>query len=285
MQVRVHVVTFNMAGILPDKGLPASLFACPNHEKPDMYVFGTQESCSLSDWEQLLDEHLGAGYVKIAQDNLMAISLVVYASEQLAPHIYNIQTSKVACGVGNVLGNKGGVAVSCTIAGTRIMLVTCHLAAHGEHVERRNTDYARIAAGLFKAGAVTNANAVAPEGPTDEAAHITPRLNPWMVPASLADARHGPLQSRSSSQQTQQHSLSQEHDGGQYGGTVNGTHHHYCTHSSGRNSQGLDGLDSVDISPRYRQHCHVSSPSVSSHPLPASDFTEVEEAPPLSSLD
>jgi len=37
--------------------------------------------------------------------------------------------------------------------GTRIMLVTCHLAAHSENVDKRNADYARIAAGLFKAGA------------------------------------------------------------------------------------------------------------------------------------
>jgi len=175
MHVRVHVVTFNMAGTLPDVGLPASLFKCTDHEAPDMYVFGTQESCTLSDWEQLVDERLGAGYVKIAQDNLMAISLVVYASKQLAPHVYNIQSSKVACGVGNVLGNKGGVAVSCTIAGTRIMLVTCHLAAHGEHVERRNADYARIAAGLFKAGAVADAGADATELSADATVNVAPR--------------------------------------------------------------------------------------------------------------
>eukprot|EP00983_Pelagomonas_calceolata_P057809 1145222-Pelagomonas_calceolata.AAC.7 len=36
MHVRVHVVTFNMAGTLPDVGLPASLFKCTDHEAPDM---------------------------------------------------------------------------------------------------------------------------------------------------------------------------------------------------------------------------------------------------------
>eukprot|EP00983_Pelagomonas_calceolata_P057814 1145222-Pelagomonas_calceolata.AAC.12 len=51
------------------------------------------------------------------------------------------------------------------------MLVTCHLAAHGEHVERRNADYARIAAGLFKAGAVADAGADATELSADATQH------------------------------------------------------------------------------------------------------------------
>lgn len=39
--------------------------------------------------------------------------------------------------------------------GARILLVTCHLAAHAPHVMRRNLDYARIAANLFKADTTT----------------------------------------------------------------------------------------------------------------------------------
>lgn len=46
-------------------------------------------------------------------------------------------------------------ALPCACTGTRIMLVTCHLAAHSEQVKRRNADYTRIAAGLFKAGSVS----------------------------------------------------------------------------------------------------------------------------------
>jgi len=330
MHVRVHVVTFNMAGTLPDVGLPASLFKCTDHEAPDMYVFGTQESCTLSDWEQLVDERLGAGYVKIAQDNLMAISLVVYASKQLAPHVYNIQSSKVACGVGNVLGNKGGVAVSCTIAGTRIMLVTCHLAAHGEHVERRNADYARIAAGLFKAGAVADAGADATELSADATVNVAPRFNPWMAPASPVDAKQGSLQNTTPSQQAQQHFLPQKHNGSPHGGAfatnlqqqagmdhhtlqdpstaaddddddnatskgvppnqgslnpINGIHHHHHPHSSSGGGQGHESPDSVNNSLYHPQHRVMLPPSVFSHPLPATDFTEAEQPPPLSSLD
>jgi hypothetical protein len=118
---------------------------------------------------------------------------------QIAPLIGDVRTSVVACGIGNVLGNKGGVAVSfrlggaphkslpwlgrlaegasataaggpksagegasCPAAsslaatggdrGVRIALVTSHLAAHDQHVLRRNADYTRLLLGFFAAG-------------------------------------------------------------------------------------------------------------------------------------
>ncbi len=55
----------------------------------------------------------------------------------------------MATGVGNVLGNKGGVAVTFTLLGARVLLVGAHFAAHDQNVERRNADFHRICAGLF----------------------------------------------------------------------------------------------------------------------------------------
>jgi hypothetical protein len=43
----------------------------------------------------------------------------VLPAVQIAHHVRDIRTSSVACGVGNVVGNKGGVAVSCSVAGAR----------------------------------------------------------------------------------------------------------------------------------------------------------------------
>ena len=53
-------------------------------------------------------------------------------------------------GVGNVLGNKGGVGVALTyMKHTRLLFVNAHFAAHDHKVAQRQADYLRIKAGLF----------------------------------------------------------------------------------------------------------------------------------------
>lgn len=53
-------------------------------------------------------------------------------------------------GVGNVLGNKGGVGVALTYMNhTRLLFVNAHFAAHDHKVAQRQADYLRIKAGLF----------------------------------------------------------------------------------------------------------------------------------------
>ena len=56
----------------------------------------------------------------------------------------SIVTSSVATGVGDVLGNKGGVAVTMTCFGKRIVFINSHLAAHRNAVGKRNSDYSKI---------------------------------------------------------------------------------------------------------------------------------------------
>ncbi|CAM9439756.1 unnamed protein product, partial [Heterosigma akashiwo] len=51
----------------------------------------------------------------------------------------------VPTGVGNRLGNKGGVAIRCAVGATRLLLVTAHLAAHAGNAPERNRQYHRIA--------------------------------------------------------------------------------------------------------------------------------------------
>lgn len=51
-------------------------------------------------------------------------------------------------GIGHVLQNKGGVAVSMDFDGTSLCFVNAHLAAHQDMTERRNSDYVEICGGL-----------------------------------------------------------------------------------------------------------------------------------------
>ena len=47
--------------------------------------------------------------------SLVAIHLAVYVRRGLLPEVSSVQTAHVACGVGDILGNKGGVGVSLCV--------------------------------------------------------------------------------------------------------------------------------------------------------------------------
>ncbi|KXZ44655.1 hypothetical protein GPECTOR_64g149 [Gonium pectorale] len=169
VDVRIHCLTFNMGGVAPPPAaLPESLFSgsylSPDSaaDAPDIYVVSSQESGPLTEWEAGLAAHLGRRYTRVASETLMSIHILLYAKRHLAPYIADVgavrekrggaeqvRTSSVATGVGNVLGNKGGVAVTFNLAGAQVLLVGAHFAAHDAYVERRNADFHRICAGLF----------------------------------------------------------------------------------------------------------------------------------------
>ncbi len=95
---------------------------------------------------------------------------------QVAPRVKDVRTSSIACGVGNVLGNKGAVGVSLSVDALRLLFINSHLAAHDEHIERRNADYQRIFTGLFSASATTGNVAVpATPGTAASSGASTPR--------------------------------------------------------------------------------------------------------------
>jgi hypothetical protein len=152
--VRVVAVTWNMHGKLPSGDLGA-LFPPGDAE---IYAIGSEE-CERSigasllvqskgRWLGRLGEALGPDYTRIASHTLAAIHLAVYVHASLLPALSDVRTAAVACGVGNALGNKGGVAVAAAIGKTTFLFVNCHLAAHSRAVARRNADAARIDAQL-----------------------------------------------------------------------------------------------------------------------------------------
>ena len=72
--------------------------------------------------------------------------LSVWARKELHPHISEVETAKEACGIGGVVGNKGGLVVKLQVDGTTLCFVSSHLAAHeGEKkAVKRNADVAEI---------------------------------------------------------------------------------------------------------------------------------------------
>lgn len=78
----------------------------------------------------------------------MSIQLNVFVRKDIQHLASCVSAVAVPCGIGNVIGNKGGVAIDLQLAGAHMLLVNSHLAAHDEFVERRNADFQRICAGL-----------------------------------------------------------------------------------------------------------------------------------------
>lgn len=87
---------------------------------------------------------MGKDFKCLVQSKLGGIQLTVYARSNVSTAVQGVQVVDVACGVGNVLMNKGAVCALLRIRGKTIALINSHLAAHQNKVEARNADFHRI---------------------------------------------------------------------------------------------------------------------------------------------
>eukprot|EP00127_Corallochytrium_limacisporum_P006459 Clim_evm2s228 gene=Clim_evmTU2s228 len=77
-------------------------------------------------------------YTAIRMQRMYWLYMIVFVRKELVPFIYNVQSTSVATGIGGVVGNKGGTAISFRLADTSFVFVNCHLPAHqGEVTKRR----------------------------------------------------------------------------------------------------------------------------------------------------
>lgn len=58
------------------------------------------------------------------------IVVLIFCVPSLTPHIGEVASACVACGVMGVAGNKGAVGLSMTIFRRRFIIVAAHLTAH-----------------------------------------------------------------------------------------------------------------------------------------------------------
>lgn len=87
---------------------------------------------------------IGKDFKCIAQSKLGGIQLAVFARTNLSAVVQGVEIIEVACGVGNVLMNKGAICALLRMKGKTIALINSHLAAHQNKVEARNSDFHRI---------------------------------------------------------------------------------------------------------------------------------------------
>lgn len=139
---------------------PGSL---PGGEEIGIYALGLQEIIDVSSaaealrpyidphparkWKQAVTEALPKGYHVVAEQQLIGLFLLVYASPTIAPTISSVSTTSVGTGLMGYMGNKGAVTTRIVLGeATRMVFVNCHLSAGAEKgsVDRRNWDASQI---------------------------------------------------------------------------------------------------------------------------------------------
>ena len=137
--------------------------AIPGGETIELYILGLQEIVDVTSakhalrpyndpipagrWKQAVTEALPSGYHLVAEQQLIGLYLLIYASPAILPTISNVSTTNVGTGALGYMGNKGGVTARFILGETtRVVFVNCHLAAGVENgnLERRNWDAAQI---------------------------------------------------------------------------------------------------------------------------------------------
>jgi len=128
-----------------------------------LYVLGLQEVVDVSSYTEAIrpypdpgtatrfkshvEDALPSGYCLVAEQQLIGLLLLIYASESLSKDIRSVSTTSVGTGLMGVMGNKGAVTARLVLGETtRIVFIDCHMAAGADKtsLERRNWDAAQI---------------------------------------------------------------------------------------------------------------------------------------------
>jgi len=98
-------------------------------------------------FKKALEQALPAGYQLVAEQQLIGLLLLIYASPTVAPHLRSVSTTSVGTGLMGYMGNKGACTARLVLGETtRLVFINCHMSAGtGEkEVGRRNWDAEQI---------------------------------------------------------------------------------------------------------------------------------------------
>ena len=98
-------------------------------------------------WKEAVNSVLPPGYKMVAEQQLVGLLLLVYASADVAKEVKSVSTTSVGTGLMGYMGNKGAVTARIVLGETtRIAFVNSHLASGADKtaLERRNWDVQQI---------------------------------------------------------------------------------------------------------------------------------------------
>jgi len=115
----------------------------------DIYVIGLQECVGQHRraWTNGILQYLDGGtkqFVLVHKIHLMNILMLVIVNRLYESRIRVIRCKTVACGKGNIIGNKGAVAVSLKFDESTFVFVNAHLVARAERYMQRMENIQRI---------------------------------------------------------------------------------------------------------------------------------------------
>jgi hypothetical protein len=131
----------------------------PAGEEIGLYVLGLQEIVDVgsatealrpytdpsaaNSYKEALDKSLPPGYVPVAEQQLVGLLILMYASPTVAQDVRSATTTSVGTGLMGYMGNKGAVTAHVILGeATRLVFINSHLAAGADKtaLERRNWD-------------------------------------------------------------------------------------------------------------------------------------------------
>ncbi|KDO33046.1 hypothetical protein SPRG_01861 [Saprolegnia parasitica CBS 223.65] len=145
--VRVLVLTWNLQAHKP----PADLAPLLRPGTCHIYAIGTEECVqtyvqegAVPEWEDKIRATLGpTSYIKLRSHALTAMHNMVFVHTSVLPLVTGLESDAIATGIGNQLGNKGGVGIGFQLGLTRFAFINAHFEAHqSQHaLKRRNANF------------------------------------------------------------------------------------------------------------------------------------------------
>lgn len=95
-----------------------------------------------------LEEALGPDYDVLRSHSLQASHVILLVHKSIVHLVSSVRSLAVPTGIGETLGNKGGIGIACKIAETSFIFVNAHLAAHQHATVRRTNEFRKISRDL-----------------------------------------------------------------------------------------------------------------------------------------
>merc|ERR1712130_343218 len=105
-------------------------------------------------WNRTLDAYFDqiGDYKLVVKERLDQIKIHCYIKTELFDFVHHISKATEATGIGGVIGNKGGTAISFYLGTMSFCFINSHLAAHQDKTAQRDADFKAIVKGLRHLG-------------------------------------------------------------------------------------------------------------------------------------